>query len=184
VPPEDFAKLLKVLPVNLHPFFIFMYATGCRLGAAQRITWDMVSSDCTEIKLPAAIMKARQPLTLVLAGPVLEPVAATLRKMFRTEGPVFNSTNYRPAWSKACAKVGLGTYDKKTRTRTGVRIHDCRCSAAVNLVDAGVNEDLVMKIGGWKTKAMFSRYNVINTMRTREAMIQGGQYVAARAKQA
>jgi hypothetical protein len=143
----------------------------------------MVSADCTEIKLPAAIMKARQPLTLVLDGPVLGPVAATLRKMFRIDGrPVFDSANYRPAWSKACAKVGLGTYDKKTRTRTGVRIHDCRCSAAVNLVDAGVNEDLVMKIGGWKTKAMFSRYNVLNTQRVRAAMIRGGQYVTERAK--
>jgi hypothetical protein len=38
-----------------------------------------------------------------------------------------------------------------------------RCSAAINLVDAGVPEDIVMKIGGWKTKAMFSRYNVMNS---------------------
>ena len=81
--------------------------------------------------------------------------------------------------SKACAKAGIGTYDKKTRTRTGVRIHDCRCSAAVNLIDAGVPEDIVMKIGGWKTKAMFSRYNVMNTDRVRKAMEQGGAYVAA-----
>jgi len=37
----------------------------------------------------------------------------------------------------------------------------------INLVDARVAEDTVMKIGGWKTKAMFSRYNVMNTARIR-----------------
>jgi hypothetical protein len=41
-----------------------------------------------------------------------------------------------------------------------------------------------MKIGGWKTVAMFSRYNVIDTKRMRAAMIQGGEFVSRRMKQA
>jgi len=49
-------------------------------------------------------------------------------------------------------------------------VPDLRCSAAINLVDTGVSEDTVMKIGGWKTKAMFSRYNAVNTDRIRVAM--------------
>jgi hypothetical protein len=51
--------------------------------------------------------------------------------------------------------------DSKRRTYKGVRIHDLRISAAINMSDAGVPEDIIMKIGGWKTKAMFSRYNVM-----------------------
>jgi hypothetical protein len=39
-----------------------------------------------------------------------------------------------------------------------------------------------MKIGGWTTRAMFSRYNVMNTDRVRAAMQQGGEYVASRMK--
>jgi integrase len=179
ITPEEFAKVKAALPGNLQAFFTFIYSTGCRLGAAQNIAWSMVSKDGSEIEIPATLIKGRSPLTLVLAGPVLEPIAKLLRKSFRYEGPVFDSTNYRPEWSKACAKAGIGTYDKATRTRTGVRIHDCRCSAAVNLIDAGVPEDIVMKIGGWKTKAMFSRYNVMNTDRVRKAMEQGGAYVVA-----
>jgi ABC-type Mn2+/Zn2+ transport system ATPase subunit len=38
---------------------------------------------------------------------------------------------------------------------------------------SGVPEDIVMKIvkiGGWKTKSMFSRYNVMNAERIRKAM--------------
>jgi len=70
--------------------------------------------------------------------------------------------------------------DSKRRTYKGVRIHDLRVSAAVNLIDAGVPQDIVMKIGGWKTPAMLSRYNVMNTDRIRKAMEQGGKHVADR----
>jgi len=183
--PETFSKLVAILPEQLRPFFSFMYHTGCRLGAAQGITWDMVNKEATEIKLPAQLMKARGPLTIVLAGKGLTPVSAILRKMFRKAGDViFDTTNFRQEWQKACHKLGLGLYDKKARTYDGLRIHDLRCSAAINLVDAGVPEDTVMKIGGWKTKAMFSRYNVMNTDRIRAALIQGGDYVAARIRKA
>jgi hypothetical protein len=34
-----------------------------------------------------------------------------------------------------------------------------------------------MKIGGGKTKAMFSRYNAMNTDRIRAAMVRGAEYV-------
>ena len=179
--PETFTKLLTHLPKSLRPFYSFQYYTGCRLGAAMAITWDMVNRDATEIKIPAELMKARSPLTIVLAGKGLEPVAALLKKMFRqADTPVFDVTNYRAEWQKACTKVGVGVRDEKRRY-SGMRIHDLRCSAAINLVDAGVSEDTVMKIGGWKTKAMFSRYNVMNSDRIRKAMEKGGEYVAGRA---
>jgi integrase len=138
----------------------------------------MVSRDASVIEVPAAIMKARRPLTIMLAGPGLESVANELKKMFRhSNDPVFHTTNYRKEWQKACQKVGLGIRNPKMRTFEGVRIHDLRCSAAINLVDAGVSEDMVMKIGGWKTKSMFSRYNVANKDRIRAAMIKGGKHV-------
>ena len=41
--------------------------------------------------------------------------------------------------------------------------------------NVGVSESTVMKIGGWKTKAMFSRYNVTNTERIRASMVKGAE---------
>jgi hypothetical protein len=82
--------------------------------------------------------------------------------------------------AEACHKVGLEVSDKNGRFK-GVKIHDLRCSAPVNLFDAGVSEDMVMKIGGWKTKAMFSRYNIANKDRLREAMERGGEYIEKKA---
>jgi integrase len=182
IEPAQYAAIRDALPENLRPFFNFMYGTGCRLGAMQKITWGMVSGDNRDvINLPASIIKTKKPLMIVLDGPMLSPIAETLQKLFRREDSkiIFDSTNYRTAWSKACAKAGIGTFDPETRRRTGVRIHDCRCSAAINLLDAGVDEGTVLKIGGWKTRAMLDRYNVQNEKRIRKAMQTGGEYVKA-----
>jgi integrase len=184
VDPQTFEKLLDKMPEDIRSFFRFLYATGCRVGAAMKISWDMVNADATEIKLPASIMKAREPLTIVLAGRALEQISVMLRKMFREQGtPVFDATSYRQVWYDARDAIKLGTYDPETKRFEGPRIHDLRCSAAINMVDAGVPEDLVMKIGGWKTRTMFSRYNVINTDRIKAAMIQASMHIE-RLKQA
>jgi integrase len=185
IPPADFAGVLAALPENLRPFFQFMYATGCRLGALRKIRWSMVSKDGTQINLPGEIVKSGKPLLIVLAGFYLKPIADKLKTRFRNEdSPVFDSTNYRFEWSKAIAKVGLGTWDKKTRDRTGVRIHDCRCSAAINALAAGVDESTVLKIGGWKTRAMLDRYNVQHADILKAAMEKAAKYVSAAEQQA
>jgi integrase len=181
ISPKEFGKIRENLPENLRLFYTFLYGTGCREGAARKITWDMVSPDRTVIKAPGMITKNGEPLTIVLAGELLEPVVTALKKKFsKANEYVFDSTNYRTEWSRAVAESGIGTFDPKTRKRTGVRIHDCRVSAAVNLIEAGNEQDDVMKIGGWKTTSTFSRYNIVDVARTRKAMEKGGNRVAAR----
>ncbi|MFZ3244681.1 MAG: hypothetical protein WA185_06370, partial [Candidatus Acidiferrales bacterium] len=107
VSPEVFVKLLAALPEKLRPFFRFLYYTGCRIGAAKKITWAMLNGKRDVIKIPAPLMKARQPLTIVLDGVGLEPVAVMLKKMFaETDKPVFYIADYRVRWQKACTKLG------------------------------------------------------------------------------
>jgi integrase len=197
ITPEQFAKVLAALPdgkarggkgtkggpkseTNLQPFFNFLYATGCRLGAAQKILWNNVKevNGVLIIEIAAGKTKTKRPLMLPLAGPILEPIAKDLKKRFRvSDQPVFESTNFRREWAKACAKAGIGTWDAKKLTRTGVRIHDCRASAAINLLASGVDEGLVLKIGGWKTRAMLDRYNVADVSRLAAALEKGGKFV-------
>jgi hypothetical protein len=56
------------MPENLRPATVFLYYTGCRTGAAKKITWEMVSKDCNEIELPGEIVKNDEPLTLPLVA--------------------------------------------------------------------------------------------------------------------
>lgn len=194
ITPETFETILSFLPngnkrgergrrssSNLRPFFLFLYATACRLGAAQSIFWKHINENCTVIEIPATETKNKEPLRLPLKGKQLEPLVKELRKLARNDGPVFDSANYQEEWARACAKAGLGEYDEETHRKTGgVRIHDCRCSGAINLLDSGVDEGTVLKIGGWKTRTMLDRYNVTTMTRLSAAMEKVGQYVTDR----
>jgi hypothetical protein len=53
-----------------------------------------------------------------------------------------------------------------------------RRSAARNLVRAGVPEKVVMDLCGWKTRAMFDRYNVTNARDLAEGVQRLGAYLA------
>jgi len=52
----------------------------------------------------------------------------------------------------ACEAVGL----------PGLLFHDLRRSGARNYRRAGVREDVIQRIGGWKTASMFKRYNIVD----------------------
>ena len=184
IQPDVFTELHDALPENLKPLIKFCYYTGCRIGAAQKITWDMVSKDCTEIELPAEIMKNDEALTLPLVGPLAE-ISIMLKKMFRDESkPVFSHRALRKGWCSTCHLLGLGIYDEKTRTYKGLTIHDLRRSAARNLIRAGVDRGTAMSITGHLTEAVFERYNIKNTDDRKAALLKVGEYATAQTKAA
>ncbi len=179
VEPAAFEKIKNALPENLQPLVAFLYFTGCRIGAARQITWDMVSKNCDEISLPGFITKSGEPLVLPLTGAGLKDVATLLRKRFRTDGPVFDTTNLRVAWNKACMAAGLGTMNG--RLRTGLTLHDLRRSAVRNLIRAGVSRTVAMAISGHKTEHVFERYNITDSSDVRAALEKVGKYASDKA---
>jgi integrase len=70
--------------------------------------------------------------------------------------------DFRRTWEKLCASAGL----------QGLLVHDLRRSAARNLRRAGVAESVVMEIGGWKTRSVFLRYDIVNIKDRKTAMEQ------------
>jgi integrase len=56
------------------------------------------------------------------------------------------------AWRAAAEEVGMA----------GFLFHDLRRSAARTLRRAGVDEQTIMRLGGWKTRSMFSRYAIVD----------------------
>jgi integrase len=180
IEPADFYRLRDEFPASLKPIVTFLYFTGCRIGAARKITWAMVAKDCSEIELPGEITKSGEPLTLPLSGDGLKDLAAMLRKTFRKDGQLFDDTNFRMEWNMACVRAKLGTYDKATRKRTGIMPHDFRRSALRNLLRAGVSRTVAMEISGHKTEHVFNRYNITDTSDVRAALEKVGKYATKR----
>ncbi|PYT68368.1 MAG: hypothetical protein DMG40_00095 [Acidobacteria bacterium] len=163
----EFEKLRAEMPVNLHAALTFCYETGCRTGAMKQIVWPWVKLDKSEIHMPPGVIKNRKPLIL----PLSKELTVMLKKLFRKDGPVFDTTNFRREWIKACVKLSLG---KKTGEEwhqyEGLIPHDFRRSAARNLIQAGVDQSTAMRITGHRTVAVFQRYNIVSTEQLHEAM--------------
>src|SRR5213078_5396141 len=64
------------------------------------------------------------------------------------------------AFGRACKKAGL----------EGRLVHDLRRTAARDFRRRGVSEGEIMKLCGWKTRAMFDRYNIIDEADLAEAV--------------
>jgi integrase len=80
--------------------------------------------------------------------------------------PVFRMEQGRPvatfrkAWATACKNAGV----------PGLLFHSLRRTSARNNRRLGVSEDVILKMSGWKTRSMFSRYNIVNADDLREAV--------------
>jgi integrase len=74
---------------------------------------------------------------------------------------------FRTGWRNAVRKAG----------QPGLTPHDMRRSAARNLVRAGVPEKVVMDLCGWKTRAMFDRYNITSARDLVEGVERLGAYL-------
>jgi integrase len=96
------------------------------------------------------------------------------------DGAVFDTTNFRKEWNKACVKVGLGRETgKKWYQYAGLIPHDFRRSAVRNLINAGVDQTTAMKITGHRTVSVFQRYNIISTAQLHDAQKKVALYNAS-----
>jgi integrase len=157
VEDAQFKEIRKSLPENLHPLMIFLYTTGSRVSAAKSIRWAQIEENGAKmyVRLPGIVVKNNEPLMLPLATEL-----AVLLRGAKRNGHVFDATNLRREWDKVKIAVSL----------PDLLIHDLRRSGARNLRRVGVPESVIMKIGGWKTAAMFRRYGIVSTEELDDAM--------------
>jgi len=169
----EFEELLGLLPTHLRPYITFLYFCGGRSGEAELIEWTQVDLARRLIRLEGDQTKNEDARYV----PLPSRLVTMLEEIKPKEGKVFDTTNLRKEWIKACAACGLGTkiefedkpYDPHYE---GLTLHDFRRSAARNLRLAGVPETVIMKIGGWKTRSVFDRYAIVNTDDVTAAMSQ------------
>ena len=79
---------------------------------------------------------------------------------------------WRTAWRTACQSAGVPTRF----------LHDCRRTAARNLIRANVPERVAMLLTGHKSRAIFDRYNIIHEQELLDASDQLVAYLAQQAQ--
>jgi integrase len=167
---DDMDRLLKAIPGHLHPFLRFLYATGMRSGQASQLTWDMVDGKVTELHVPGELTKNGEDFTLPLVyrdGTPMFDFVTDLKKAVRQ--PIFDTTDFRSQWRRACAKLGLGIFNPETQVYRGLRPHDFRRTACRNMIKARIPQAVAMAISGHKTDSMFRRYAITDKSAVQDA---------------
>ena len=154
---EEYLKVRAALPAAFQDVLDFAYFSGWRRNEILYLTWAEVDLPGGVIRLSPHRSKTRTGRVLPLSGPlrhVLERRQARRigddPRVFRRDGvPV---RTWRHALRDACRQA-------KVPHRL---LHDCRRTAARNLIRAGVPERVAMILTGHKTRSVFDRYNIVN----------------------
>jgi integrase len=148
----------------------FAYYSGWRKQEILELTWD-------EVDLPGGVIRLAPHRSKTHLGrilPISLPLDAVLKRRLATkcgcDPAVFRRDRvtvraWRKAWPRACQRAGV----------PGRLLHDCRRTAARNLIRAGVPERVAMTLTGHKTRCVFDRYNIVNE---RDLLSAGQQLVA------
>ena len=113
--------------------------------------------------------------------PISQPIAEALARRRARRDPesplVFHRDGipvrrWRTAWRTACQAAGVPTRF----------LHDCRRTAARNLIRANVPERVAMLLTGHKSRAIFDRYNIIHEQELLDAGDQLVEYLAQQAQ--
>lgn len=157
---DQYLKLKAALPDYLKPVLVMGYYTAMRRGEILKLTRDQVDTVRGRITLEVKDVKNKTPRIIYMAGELLEEISKqmmlneakypNINLVFHRNGePIVNP---REAWHKACVTAGV---PEKL-------IHDLRRTGARNMLRAGVQEKVIMKIAGWKTRSVFDRYNIVD----------------------
>jgi integrase len=111
------------------------------------------------------------------------PISAPLRRVLDRRRRV-----RRPGDARVFLRDGVPVRVWRTALRDACRkahvphrmLHDCRRTAARNLIRAGVPGRIAMLLTGHKTRAVFDRYNIVNEQELRKAAERLAAYVARR----
>jgi len=161
---RDLRRIIPHLPPHIRHLVAFLYFTGWRSSEAFRLRWSDVDWEQQAVTLRDS--KNREPRIFPFrynrhVGTVLrrqrEQVSGWELENARICTAVFHWNGkpirkLRRSWATACRRAGLP-----------VRyLHDFRRTAVRNLIRAGIQQSIAMKITGHKTDSIFRRYLIVD----------------------
>ena len=165
------------LPAPWQDILDLAYYSGWRKNEILGLTWDELDEAGGVIRLSPARSKTLVGRILPISQLIAEALARRRARRDPDSPLVFHRDGipirrWRTAWRTACQAAGVPTRF----------LHDCRRTAARNLIRASVPERVAMLLTGHKTRAIFDRYNIINEQELLEAGDQLVAYLAQHAQ--
>jgi integrase len=183
-------SILTAVPLELwfRTFLEMSYAYGWRKAELLNLQVIKIDLDARVIRLEPGTTKNREgrevTMTKVIHALLTECVTgkATTDYVLTRNGERIK--DFRRAWHNLCVQVGLAHWECRTCGKTvkgrtccgskpkyvGLYGHDFRRSMAREQRKRGTAESVIMKIGGWKTPAVFKRYDIVNNKDTHDAI--------------
>jgi integrase len=166
---DEYQAVRAHLPPPYQDILDFAYYSGWRRREITGLTWAEVDWRGNVVRLDPARSKTDTGRVLPL-NPALRAVLERRHARRQPDDHVFQRDgvtvrSWKHCWSRACHAAGL----------TGRYLHDCRRTAARNLVRAGVPERVAMVLLGHKTRSVFDRYNIVSERELHQA---GEQLIA------
>jgi integrase len=168
----EYRAIRSHLPAPNQDVLDFAYFSGWRRGEILGLTWREVDLEGGVIRLDPDRSKTKLSRVLPLAPPLREVLERRLAlrrletpRVFHWDGEPIG--DWRKRWHRACRLAGL----------PGKHLHDCRRTAARNLIRAGVPERVAMMLTGHKTRSVFDRYNIVSEQDLMDAGDRLASYV-------
>ena len=165
------------LPAPWQDILDVAYYSGWRKNEILGLTWEEIDEAGGVIRLSPARSKTLVGRILPISQPIAEALARRRARRDPDNPLVFHRDGipvrrWRTAWRTACQAAGVPTRF----------LHDCRRTAARNLIRANVPERVAMLLTGHKSRAIFDRYNIIHEQELLDAGDQLVEYLAQQAQ--
>ena len=167
---DEYLKVRAELPPAYQDVLDFAYYSGWRRNEILELEWDEVDLVGGVIRLSPQRSKTKTGRVLPISPPLRQVVDRRVERRRAGSSRVFHRDGvavrtWRHALRDACRRAGV---PKRM-------LHDCRRTAARNLIRAGVPERVAMLLTGHKTRAVFDRYNIVNE----QELLSAGERLAA-----
>jgi integrase len=153
----DYLKVRAHLPASFQDVLDFAYYSGWRRREVTELTWNEVDLSGGVVRLSPGRSKTKAGRLLPISTPLREVLLRRAERRSKGDTLVFKRDGvtvrqWKVAWAQACHRAEV----------PGRLFHDCRRTAARNLIRAGVPERVAMLLTGHKTRSVFDRYNIVN----------------------
>jgi integrase len=170
---EYLAVREHLTPAVYQDILDFAYYSGWRRGEVIGLSWREIDMAGSVIRLDPERSKTRTGRLLPMSQPlkeVLQRRVAARRldclMVFHHDGDE-DMNDWWKAWKAACKLAGL----------PGKKLHDCRRTAARNMIRSGTPERVAMQLTGHKTRSVFDRYNIVSESDLRAGVERLAAYV-------